>query len=291
VRTAAASEVAGAAALTQGPEIQQTADKLRPNPRDADGDQPQMYGGCFVGHEGLDSPSCVYGDKRSKRTVVLFGDSHAMMWGPAMDVAAKRRGWRLVTLAKQGCTIAMAPIYNGPLGREYDECDTWRERTLRRIVRKEKPRLIVTDSVSRYEYMDGDQRFGPYSPESVRALTEGTAKTLRRLRGTGAPIVVMANGPTAPTNVPACVSDALHDLEKCAFPKAGSVEGPPINKDAADRVAGVDVVDPLPVLCPGAKCPAVIGDVLVYRDNNHITATYSRTLGPWLSRQLPPLRK
>jgi len=291
VRTASASEVAGAAALTRDAEIQQTAEKLRPNPRDADGDQPRMYDGCFVGHSGLDSPSCVYGDRRSKRTVVLFGDSHAMMWGPAMDVAAKRRGWRLVTLAKQGCTIATVPIYNGPLGRHYDECDTWRERTLRRIVRREHPDLVVVDSVSRYEVMDGDTRHAPYSPESIRALTDGTARMLRRLRATGAPVVVMANGPTAPTNVPACVSDALDDLEKCAFPKAGSIEGPPVNKDAAAKVPGVAVVDPLPVLCPGAKCPAVIGDVLVYRDNNHITATYSRTLGPWLSRQLPPLRK
>jgi peptidoglycan/LPS O-acetylase OafA/YrhL len=290
VRTASAREVAGAAALTSGAAIQRTADKLRPNPRDADGDQPKMYGGCFVGHEGLDSPACVYGDRHSKTTVVLFGDSHAMMWGPAMDAAAKRRGWRLVTLAKQGCTVADVPIYNAPLGREYDECDTWRARTLRRIAR-EKPSLIVVDSVSRYEVMDGDSRSAPYSQESVRGLTDGTARTLRRLRATGAPVVIMGGTPTAPTNVPACVSDALHDLETCAFAKAGSVEGPPVNADAAARVGDVTVVDALPVLCPGDTCPAVIGDVLVYRDNNHITATYSRTLGPWLSRQLPPVRK
>ena len=133
-----------AAALTQGPEIQQTADKLRPNPRDADGDRPQMYGRLLrrAPRGSTRRRACTATSARTD-TVVLFGDSHAMMWGPAMDVAAKRRGWRLVTLAKQGCTIATAPIYNGPGGREYDECDTWRERTLRRIVRKEKPRLIV----------------------------------------------------------------------------------------------------------------------------------------------------
>jgi len=291
VRTASAREVAGAAALARGPQIQQSADRLRPNPRDADGDQPKMYDGCFVGHEGLDSPACVFGDRRSQRTVVLFGDSHAMMWGPAMDVAAKRRGWRLVTLAKQGCTIAMVPIYNAPLGRHYDECDTWRARTLRRIVTKEKPDLIVVDSVSRYEVMHGDSRSGPYSAESLRALTDGTARMLRRLRATRAPVAIMAATPTAPTNVPACVSGALDDLEKCAFALAGSVKGPPVNADAAAQAGGVAVVNPLPVLCPGGRCPAVIGDVLVYRDNNHITATYSRTLGPWLSRRLPSPQK
>lgn len=114
---------------------------------------------------------------------------------------------------------------------------------------------------------------------------------LRRLRATRAPVAIMAATPTAPTNVPACVSGALDDLEKCAFALAGSVKGPPVNADAAAQAGGVAVVDPLPVLCPGGRCPAVIGDVLVYRDNNHITATYSRTLGPWLSRRLPSPQK
>jgi hypothetical protein len=104
-------------------------------------------------------------------------------------------------------------------------------------------------------------------------------------------VVIMAGTPTAPMNVPACVSDALDELASCAFARAGSVKGPPVNADAAARVPGVTVVDAVPALCPGDRCPAVIGDVLVYRDNNHITATYSRTLGPWLSRQLPPVRK
>jgi hypothetical protein len=30
----------------------------------------------------------------------------------------------------------------------------------------------------------------------------------------------------------------------------------------------------------------VIGDVLVYRNAGHLTATYARTLAPWLGRRL-----
>ena len=36
----------------------------------------------------------------SKTTVVLFGDSHAMQWFPALNGLAKEHDWRLVGLTK-----------------------------------------------------------------------------------------------------------------------------------------------------------------------------------------------
>ena len=41
-----------------------------------------------------------------------------------------------------------------------------------------------------------------------------------------------------------------------------------------------------PQLCPGRVCPAVIGNVLVYRDTTHLTATYAASLTRWLSGRL-----
>jgi hypothetical protein len=49
----------------------------------------------------------------------------------------------------------------------------------------------------------------------------------------------------------------------------------------------VGLIDPTPVVCLEKTCPAVIGDVLVYRNGAHLTATYVRTLTPWLDKQLP----
>ncbi len=34
------------------------------------------------------------------------------------------------------------------------------------------------------------------------------------------------------------------------------------------------------------KCPAIVGNVIVYRDNNHFTATYSRSLSSLLEKEL-----
>ena len=50
--------------------------------------------------------SCVFGDSRSRQTIVLFGDSHAVMWLPAIEPAAARRHWRLIVLWQPTCPVA-----------------------------------------------------------------------------------------------------------------------------------------------------------------------------------------
>ncbi len=62
---------------------------------------------------------------------------------------------------------------------------------------------------------------------------------------------------------------------------------PRINARAAAKVEGASLIDATPMICPWKMCPAVIGDVLVYRNGSHLTATYVRTLTPWLGERLP----
>jgi hypothetical protein len=289
IRTASAAEVQGAKALMSDPTtIQRTARALRPNPRNADADQPAMYfDGCWQQRRGTLSPDCTYGPRDAPAKLLLFGDSHAAMWAPALHAIAQRRGWSFVFLAKQGCSPAMTPIWNGPLGRAYTECDAWRETTLRRIERDERPDLIVADGANGYAAMDGSTKLA--GVDSGPTLQAGYAKTLARRKATGARVVTMANSPTAPGDIPSCVAGKLDHLDDCAFDRTTAYARPPINRQAAEAVGGIEVLDPAPVICPGARCPAVVGDVLVYRDDNHLTATYSRTLAPWLSAHLPKL--
>ncbi len=46
------------------------------------------------------------------------------------------------------------------------------------------------------------------------------------------------------------------------------------------RAAGITVVDPVSWLCSATLCPVIVGNTLVYRDDSHLTNTYSATLGP-----------
>ena len=67
-------------------------------------DQPKRianpaYGkDCDVTRKDTTSSVCVHGDPHGSRTLVIYGDSHAAMWIPALDVIGKEVGWQVIQL-------------------------------------------------------------------------------------------------------------------------------------------------------------------------------------------------
>ena len=282
------SEVAGAAALRQDYSLQKSAKAVHPTPREAETEEnrPQMYAdGCHLDLPETESPACVYGNPASDTTVVLFGDSHAMQWFPALNKLAKEHDWRLVGLTKSACSPAKIHIYSAGLRRDYRECDEWRDRTLQRITQQEDPSLVVISMLNRYVPREEGKRL--YGEAADEAVVEGYVSTLRKLRSTGAPVAVMEDVPRTDKNIPECVSRSLDNLRDCAFPRGDAMGQPRDNARAAAEVQGASLIDATPMICPGKTCPAVIGDALVYRNGSHLTATYVRSLTPWLDERLP----
>jgi peptidoglycan/LPS O-acetylase OafA/YrhL len=285
-------EVAGAAALQGNRSLQESAKAVHPTPTEAETEEnrPQMYAdGCHLTFPETETPRCVYGNPSSDTTVVLFGDSHAMQWFPALNELARERNWRLVGLTKAACPPAKVHIYNATLRREYRECDEWREQTLERIVQDEDPSLIVTSSLPTYRPREDGKRLA--GKAGTDALVEGYASTLRELRATGAPVALIEEVPHPGMNVPECVSRSLDRLKRCATPRDEALAYPGVNPRAAADVEGVSLIVPTSMVCLEKTCPAVIGDALVYRNGSHLTATYVRTLTSWLAERLPQPRR
>ena len=283
-----AAQAEGAGQLARTGAIQESAAALRPRPRDASADRGRSYeDGCLVGERAVESPSCVYGDRRSRKTVVLFGDSHAMQYFPALERLAHRRHWRLVELTKAGCPPPRVHVVYTLSDREYDACDTWREYALRRIARDERPKLVVAATSAHYTVVEHGKRLD--RDAGAHALAAGYAPTLRRLKASVPKVAVIADAPRPPFDVPACVSAALRELRRCAFPAGGSLARSRVVTEAVRRVEGVRTVDPTSLFCLDELCPSVIGDVLVYRNSGHVTASFVETLTGWLGRKLPHL--
>jgi len=280
VQTAAADEVIGAAAVEDGQPLQRRAEIMRPPPRQADDDKgPVHAAGCLIDQSETSSPDCRFGAVGSERQVVLFGNSHALHYSPALLRLAERHGWELTALMRAGCPIAdVAFAYR---------CDRWREETVERIEQRERPALIVVATTT--EFRAGVVRDGErLDLEASRpALRAGLARTLKRLRATGATVVLIRDNARAPDDVPGCVSENPDDLQRCAFDDGRDPRRAHDALAAAD--AGVRAIDPSPVVCPKSRCPAVIGNALVYRDDNHFTAAFAHTLAPWFGRQLPEI--
>ena len=266
-------------ALAMGPEnpAKRSVVALRPSPADAPGDKGRLWDdGCVLLKDDTDSPECAYGNPDAETTVVVFGDSHALQWFPPLLELAERKGWRLVGLVRAGCVVSQV-AYERP-------CNVWRNKAMRRIVRRERPDLVVvsTSTGARYQVVRNGERLDRRA--SQPHLVAGFARTMGRLKRNGARVAVIRDQQLAPFNPPECVSEHRGDLTHCAF----FARRPPARAfDAFGAArARVRLIDPIRVLCPRGRCPAVMGNVLVYRDTYHLSATFARTLAPWLERKL-----
>jgi SGNH domain (fused to AT3 domains) len=261
---------------------------IHPAPRDAWRDRGVAFEHCESHDWSPTTPpggdTCVFGDRSSQTTVVNIGDSHGLMYSSGLIDLALERHWRLVSLTHSGCTVA--EVQYRP------NCDAWRENVLERVAR-EHPSLVVVstatqtiNNANRYTVVVDGERLTRAQSEPY--LVAGLVRTLRRLRQTGAKVVVIRDIAGAPNRIDACVAAHLDHPAICAF-APDRPEALAFDAQAARRVPGVALIDPLPVLCPGGVCPAVIGHALVYRNDYHLTATFSETLVGWFARELPAL--
>jgi peptidoglycan/LPS O-acetylase OafA/YrhL len=275
--------------IAQGLKTQALPRNLDPPLSRAATDVPATYGnGCHKGFAGVSLPDpdrCVFGDLSSPTTVVLFGDSHAAQWFPTLQRLATERHWRLVPLTKGNCGVGDVPVFEKTFNRTYTECQQWRSSALARIAALH-PALVVVST-----YFDGRQPV-PSSSHPEDVWVDGWRRSFLNLQGSADHVVMMVDtlyrftaGPdcaaTHPTNLTACIQSTT----------SGGLMEPTRRANIAKLAEslGVTVIDPLPWMCLDTKCPIVIGNVLVYRDNHHVTPPFARLVAPMLDAQLPTL--
>jgi SGNH domain-containing protein len=101
----------------------------------------------------------------------------------------------------------------------------------------------------------------------------------------GMRVVVIAD---LPSPIKAGIEDPVGSVEvgvRPTYSKSDGLGGPDALVGAAHR-SGAAVIDMSNQLCINERCPTVIGGVLVYVDNHHMTATYSRSVAPPLGRAI-----
>jgi peptidoglycan/LPS O-acetylase OafA/YrhL len=251
-------------------------------------DSPRIYAeGCHLDAATTVSPPCVYGDPSSSTTVVLFGDSHAAQWFPALERIATDRGWRLVSLTKSACTAADVTVWSATLGRAYTECDTWRRSAVERIAAERPALVVVSDSRGVRPIVDGEPLVGDAGGP---ALADGLRRTLDGLRPLAGEVAVIGVTPEAPDDPPACLSENPGSVLACATPVARAVDTAWLAIEAAvAEEADATYIDPTAWVCPTGPCPAVIGRFLVYRDTHHLATPFAAALASRLAGRLPDL--
>ena len=82
-------------------------------------------------------------------------------------------------------------------------------------------------------------------------------------------------------SVPACLSAHLDDATACAPTRSAALDDDGVGAErAATTVAGGQYADLADLFCTADRCPLIVGNTLVFRDDNHVTTEYAQLLTP-----------
>jgi hypothetical protein len=253
---------------------------FRPTVLEAQSDVPESTNdGCISDFDNTGIINCTYGDPTASRTIALAGGSHAEHWITALDALGKEHGFKVVTYLKMGCPLTTEP---NPLvmgdNRPYPKCREWNDRVLPRLI-SDRPDFVFTTSTRPWNIKPGDTMPGTY------------IGIWQALSDAGIPILAMRDTPWMVTkgNKPFFPSDCLAkggDAVSCGIDRFTVLSERNQTLDFVKRFPLLKPLDMSDAVCRADYCRAAEGNVLIYHDSHHISATYMRTMTPELGRQI-----
>ncbi len=222
--------------------------------------------------------TCSWGKENAKPLVILFGDSHAYMWAPAVARAVLAAHGRLILYSSMGCVVAKVRTYGkwGNPNAYNTDCDKWRTRTIKKIQSKKPTLVLLAERTS-------DILSGPNTLVTDAAFRAGLATSMIEVKRSGAKVLMLGDNPPFANFVDptGCVAQHPTAVQDCAAPKR------PADVKWRDRhtveaviaaANGVSFFDSTKWICGKKTCSPIIGNMVAYRDWSHISPTYSAYL-------------
>ena len=202
----------------------------------------------------------------TKRIVVL-GDSHAKQYLAALEPVAAAHGWELVTLLMPACR------FGAESAERNAECNAYNRASAAYVLEHRPDAVFTVASLTLEE--------APYEVE-VPGYLEG----VRPFAEAGIEIVGIRDNPRFTFNMPECVQLNGPHAPECN-PSLGEslAETSPL-ESYRGQLAGLHLMDLSDFICARGVCPAVVGNVYVYKDDNHLTRTYVESMIPMFEERL-----
>lgn len=231
---------------------------------------------------------CDYGKPDAKVTIVLFGNSHAAQMFPALHQAAKIHGWHITTYIASSCAAAYVDQAL-ELRNTADDCVRWVHRVIDTIGAN-PPALTVFSNLVFHPAI-GDKSVSDSYPKYVK----GFRGALSDLSQVHRPILLIRDTP-APANggyegIVDCVG-SHPDRTDCSGPRSTWIK-PDAQVAAAKQLPdhGITITNLNDYICAPRRCYGENGGVMTYYDKEHLTATYSTTLAPYLGKAITDIIK
>ena len=254
----------GAAVLVPGFQFEGDPDApVLPLAETAAEEWPEVPDGC-TDNSSLELVCDMWPAREDAPSVVVLGSSHAQSWISAVAPLAQERGWNMSVRIKGWCPLTFADD-------QTSECREFNRTTMGRLL-EDPPNLVVTTG-SR-TVLDGEETVEPTWISSVEKLLDA-----------GITVAAVRDTPRLDVHAPSCTSENPESTDDCGveasrlFAETNPAEGALIR----DGLIHIDLTD---YFCPNGFCSPVIGNVLVYIDNNHVTKSYIRSLTPLFTERL-----
>lgn len=210
--------------------------------------------------------SCAYGDIDAQTTVALVGGSHATQWLPALDKIGRALDIRVLNITKSHCPL-------GALEGAHASCVAWNQKVINHLS-EVQPAAVLTNSTR--AGTGGEQEYLPSAyVEQWQALAEQGIK-----------VIGIRDNPQFKFDPVHCLARNRNDPLRCSTPRSEILLDADPALAAKKQVDRLHLVDMSNYFCTQETCPTVSEDMLMYRDQEHISVSYARRLTSKLLVQL-----
>lgn len=257
---------------------------------------PRMPSRCYESDNRTlkDAPCAItrYGAKRPK--LVVWGDSHAWMYLPALRREARRHRVNLTLVVFGSCPPSLPLPRSRGFGRV--QCEKHNVATLRYVRRQDRKRadfsLLIggfwsgyRQAYTRQQRADRggtDSGLTTYQQQMSVLAVESSPKLFTRLGRMGLEIDLIGQAATVPADPAFC--PAGRDPYQCDLPRSRALDREGANRRWINRnlraqlVGRPRLIDATPAYCSETTCRSNINGVNTYYDDIHLGADLARTL-------------
>jgi peptidoglycan/LPS O-acetylase OafA/YrhL len=239
------------------------------------------YARCDTWLDKREIHQCDFGPDSAPIHVAVIGDSHALQWLGAVELLGQQGKWRAKTYFKSSCPFADAiRVIPGEAIELQQNCTQWQKDVIAQVVKDTTIDYVLVTAFS-HAYAMVPANGGPATPTTV---DEAFRSMWKKITDSGKKVVVLRDTPSTLTmSIPECIERNMDDFYKCAVPRDKALVPDPISQSVVNakdpHVVGIDVNGGI---CDARYCYGLAGNVIVYRDTNHLTWQYAETLAPRL---------
>lgn len=215
---------------------------------------------------GVTSRLCRLGDPSSKRVVVVFGDSHAQMWMPALVTIAAEENFALVPIVKPGCLVSVLTE-----NRTRWPCHSWYEWATARAHALHPLATVVSFL---------------FSELTTIGSIDNATRDLRSVLAAVPHPVLLADPPGQSHMPTSCLAWAGADMHSCSTSVPDLYQYLIQELGDVARAGGYPVIPTEQWFCADGICPMVVGGTVTVHDLDHLTPEYSGALASLLGPEL-----